>query len=157
MTSTEKLFSYLTYWKEIPPFYYLAASIIATSVQALFGRWKASVLAAYLFLMLAVTLFLREPAEAVRYQLEVLWSYEAFGEQWPQILANIFVYVPIGALLAKEWGKKSVLFGFVFSCFTEVMQLVTKRGLFEIDDILHNTLGAAIGYSLVMLYFKDRE
>ena len=43
----------------------------------------------------------------------------------------------------------AVLAGFGLSCVIEVSQLVFRRGLFEFDDIFHNTLGALLG-ALVM-------
>lgn len=33
----------------------------------------------------------------------------------------------------------------LFSASIEITQLVTKCGLFEFDDIFHNTLGAVVG------------
>lgn len=37
------------------------------------------------------------------------------------------------------------------SVAVEILQLVTGRGLCEIDDVIHNSLGATIGVSIVML------
>ena len=36
----------------------------------------------------------------------------------------------------------------------ESLQLITQRGVFEIDDILYNTCGAAIGVLLVNMLMK---
>ena len=33
----------------------------------------------------------------------------------------------------------------------ELLQLISRRGLFEFDDILHNMLGAFIGVSIFVL------
>ena len=38
--------------------------------------------------------------------------------------------------------------GFAFSLVVETIQLVTKVGCFDVDDLILNTLGAAIGYML---------
>ena len=38
--------------------------------------------------------------------------------------------------------------------YLEVFQLITKRGYFEIDDLIHNTLGVVIGYGLYRLAVK---
>lgn len=88
-----------------------------------------------------------------------------------QIILNILLYVPFGYLLPFAWpklaekkGQKSrrrmvrlfqsipwiiVLIGMMFSLATEFAQLAFKSGLFELDDILDNTLGCLIG---VLLY-----
>jgi glycopeptide antibiotics resistance protein len=42
--------------------------------------------------------------------------------------------------------RRVILLGFFTSLTIEILQLVAKRGLFEFDDIFHNTLGVAIGY-----------
>jgi hypothetical protein len=44
------------------------------------------------------------------------------------------------------WKTISVCFS--GTVLIEVIQLITKRGIFAIDDILHNTSGAIIGYGL---------
>lgn len=61
--------------------------------------------------------------------------------------------------------------GLVFSFFIEASQLVLHRGLFEWDDMIHNSLGAMIGsiiankifekfvknYWLLMKYYKKEK
>ena len=44
--------------------------------------------------------------------------------------------------------------GFATTLFIETIQLITKRGIFEIDDIINNTLGCAIGYGIVMIFIS---
>jgi glycopeptide antibiotics resistance protein len=61
--------------------------------------------------------------------------------------------LPMGILmpifLKENRGKQAfgrvVLMGFLLSLTIEILQLVTKRGMFEFDDLFHNTLGVAIG------------
>ena len=36
----------------------------------------------------------------------------------------------------------------------ELVQLMSRRGLFEFDDIIHNTIGTAIGFGLIVLIQK---
>ena len=83
--------------------------------------------------------------------LSPLWSYA----QWIQgndvflkyIVLNILMLLPIGVSLSFVWKspKRILIFGFLFSLLIETSQLLTGRGLFEIDDILHNTLGVLLG------------
>ena len=47
------------------------------------------------------------------------------------------------------WKWKGLLAGVVLSITSELLQLITHSGLFEFDDIIHNTLGTLIG---VMIY-----
>ena len=104
-----------------------------------------------MFLVFAATVLAREAGEQAKYHLDFFWSYkEAYIQQRSQIAANILMFVPIGVLLGVE---KSVLYavcGLAFSCFIEISQLITHRGLFELDDILNNTIGLMIGFILVV-------
>ena len=43
------------------------------------------------------------------------------------------------------------------SALIEKLQLVSRRGLCEFDDIFHNILGAAIGIRIVMAVRKIAE
>ena len=38
-----------------------------------------------------------------------------------------------------------------FSMLIELAQLVSFRGLFEFDDVIHNMIGALIGVGVVMI------
>ena len=50
----------------------------------------------------------------------------------------------------KKW-MVSVVVGLFLSATIEILQLVSHRGLFEFDDIFHNTLGTAVGVVLFLL------
>lgn len=68
-----------------------------------------------------------------------------------QILGNVFMLVPLGfmlPILSEKFRsiRNIAIAGLVFSLFIEFSQYYTGRGLFEVDDILHNTLGAVAGY-----------
>lgn len=75
------------------------------------------------------------------------------------LIGNIIMLVPLGFLLpvwfnkVDNW-KKAALIGLAVSTVIEVTQLITSRGLFEFDDIIHNTLGAAAGYYIEKLTEK---
>lgn len=63
-------------------------------------------------------------------------------------LGNIIWFVPFG-LFVKRIGRqsfaKTVLFGFCLSLTIEVLQYVFGTGYSELDDLVLNTLGAAVG------------
>lgn len=75
---------------------------------------------------------------------------------WRNIILNICMFVPFGVLLpsciksCQSWWK-TYLAGFVFTVGIESVQLVARRGLFELDDIMGNTVGAMIGYGIFAL------
>ena len=82
--------------------------------------------------------------------------YQASPAEWRYIIFNIIAFIPLGFLLplCSGWFDrwvKILLSGFGCSLLVEVTQLLTGRGLFETDDLIHNTLGTVIGYGLLTL------
>ena len=65
------------------------------------------------------------------------------------IILNILLYYPLGYLLPilfpKLKPKHVILIGCVCSIATEATQYLLKMGWCETDDVIHNTLGTAIG------------
>lgn len=63
---------------------------------------------------------------------------------------NIFLFLPLGFLLPLRFKKlkfgRAVLIGFFISAMVEVIQLFVPLRSFDVDDLLLNTLGTAIGY-----------
>jgi glycopeptide antibiotics resistance protein len=67
------------------------------------------------------------------------------------IIGNMGVFIPFGILLPRCFNLKygKVLLAFITGVtFFEVLQLVLKRGSFDVDDILLNTIGFNIGYGI---------
>lgn len=77
-----------------------------------------------------------------------------------EILLNILMLVPCGILLPliykikKSKFMNTILTGMVISCCIEALQLILRRGLFEFDDIIHNTIGCAVGYGVYKIFNK---
>lgn len=112
-------------------------------------------MAIYICAVLGITVFNRLPYDEVKYKFELFWSYrEAVSDQklmW-EILLNYFMLLPFGILgalyLKRRWV---VLLGFLFSAAIELTQFFMRRGLFEFDDMLGNTLGVVIGVGIYSL------
>ena len=75
------------------------------------------------------------------------------------IVGNIAAFMPFGFFLpiisrrSRKWYN-TVSFGLVFSLTLETLQLVLRVGSFDVDDMLLNTIGAALGfwvYKLIQL------
>lgn len=97
------------------------------------------------FLILHITLLRRAPGynESIRLRLK-LWPNVGI---WVGNLLNLVLYVPFGmaSWCWKRDGKKIVAVGFGLSIFCELMQYLTGRGMADVNDVLFNTLGAAVG------------
>ncbi len=153
----------------IKPVYFLAAVIIALLAGAVTARFRGQqkitktqsaavvLLTVYIFLVFASTVFSRAPKAYYTYELVPFWSYREIlkGSRelfWENIL-NIVMLLPIGVLLplacgshSKKIFRRTVFAGFFTSLAIESLQLILKCGLFEIDDMFHNTVGVALGY-----------
>ena len=128
--------------------------------NAIFARQTSfCLLMGYLFLVLCTTIFCREETFEKRYYLQPLWSYGVlYNKLLAQIIMNVFLFIPIGFLVGGALKKKHLWnalgFGFVLSLFIEVTQLISTRGVFNVDDIIHNTLGCVIGFICFVLCYK---
>lgn len=75
------------------------------------------------------------------------------------LFGNIFAFSPFGFMLPVITEKKRGLFRVVFSTFLfslviETSQLIMKVGVFDVDDLLLNTVGGLIGYILYLIVLK---
>ena len=75
---------------------------------------------------------------------------------------NVLLFVPCGYLTPQwmrlrrenEGWKKTILIGFLISLLIESSQLFFHRGAFELDDLVKNTIGAAVGWIIWMILDK---
>lgn len=74
------------------------------------------------------------------------------------LVGNVAAFVPFGFFLPILWPKSGkflyvAFWSFAFSLFVESIQLVSKVGTFDVDDLFLNTLGGIFGYFLMRLLF----
>ena len=99
--------------------------------------------------------------EEYRYNLELFREIRRFityREQlgmfavFANLLGNILIFVPYGffiSMAAERRGFfKTLFFSFGLSLCVELVQLATRVGSFDVDDILLNTIGGILGYIL---------
>ena len=125
--------------------------------------WMKAVLLLMLAAYLAVVLFVTIRSGgyytgAANFHLFRGWreAWNSFSErQWMNVLLNIALFVPLGILLPLIWKRMQKWYlmlpaGFLTSLFIEIMQYLRGSGLFDVDDLFNNTLGAVVGFWLVM-------
>ena len=75
------------------------------------------------------------------------------------IILNILLFIPFGYLLPSLFPRlrwwQVVLLGLAFSLCIELLQLITKLGYADVDDLINNTLGAVIGFLCFKLILKN--
>lgn len=109
----------------------------------------------YLWTVLESTVFTRIPQAYNQYELHIFWSWKAFfvyheNEMLKENILNCILLMPYGCLLPValdkriSW-KRGLMIGMGTSFVIELLQLITCRGLFEFDDIIHNGFGCMMG------------
>ncbi len=87
-------------------------------------------------------------------------------EYFRALLMNVFLFVPFGAAMTsalpadRRIGRRigrTVLAGFVLSLLIELVQLRFSLGYAEMDDLLCNTLGTALGACQLLLGKRRRQ
>ncbi|MFJ7934971.1 VanZ family protein [Sporosarcina sp. NPDC096371] len=86
------------------------------------------------------------------------WSLTEFQ----LIIFNMLMFVPLGVLLPLIHHKNKsfhrvLVISIVFTSSIEIFQLISGKGIFELDDLLHNTIGSLAGYFFVMVFILWRE
>lgn len=70
---------------------------------------------------------------------------------------NVLAFTPFGFCLPLMNSRyknifKVILWTFLFSLSIETIQLLYKIGIFDVDDLLLNTIGGAVGYLFLKLF-----
>lgn len=84
-------------------------------------------------------------------------AWNGFTPQlWLNVLLNVAMFIPLGILLpllTKNYHRWYLVLaeGFGTSLLIEIVQYITARGLFDVDDLFNNTLGTMIGYGFLMV------
>ena len=107
----------------------------------------------YLFLTLCGTVIFRETSASTRYILLPFWCYTSlYNRLLNEIILNILFFIPIGFLATGAITKPNLLkvcgMGCGWSITIELLQLITRRGVCNINDVIHNTIGCIIGYGI---------
>lgn len=101
-------------------------------------------------------------------EIKRFWMYREQLGIWSvllNLLGNVVGFIPFGFILPIIHRDIRRFFFITFSGFTlslcvETIQLVTKLGCFDVDDLIMNTLGTALGYLLfavIYLLYKRKK
>ena len=146
----DKRIDYVVDLVDLNWYYYAIAVGLFVCVGLIWKRWRIAALIAYVFFIIAVTVLSRRPFMGNHIELRPLWSWSV-PRLREQVIMNVIGFIPVGIIGGSLWKWKIVPIAAGISLCVELIQLLTKTGLFEIDDILHNTFGAAIGFGLFLV------
>lgn len=164
----------------VPSWVYLTAVILILSCLVFYGLviprlhipsekkifwrracvWGLTVI--YMVCVLLITILTRESSELYRMNLAPLNGFRDFDHINRELIrdgANLLLFVPLGIGFAWQHGKKRIFlhslgFSFGFSLAVELFQLGGKFGIFDVDDLIFNTLGGLLGAVLVWIWRK---
>lgn len=118
-------------------------------------------LGVYLFFIYGFTVFFRTVSTRYSHIYTPFWSYKSlFQGEMPsliyEMIMNVLLFIPLGLVWGSQHHKGTkkqqwllvFLLGMGLSISIEFLQMFFKKGCFEIDDIIHNTLGCLIGFAL---------
>lgn len=124
-------------------------------------RWNIVLLIIYLAAIGYLTLMFRESSEFNTFS-ELLRSYKRFftneGAR-ADILKNIWLFIPLGAILYQLYPKRIILLvPLALSILIEGIQFFSGIGFCELDDVISNGIGGIIGFAAGKLTagIKDR-
>lgn len=123
----------------------------------------------WLGIIMTFTVFGRTRSDLPRVELRLFWCIKEawinkYAMNWRDIIGNVFLFLPLGCIvpiymksMREMW--KVILVGFGTSLTVECIQLLSHLGLFELDDLFHNTLGAYWGYCIyvIIMYVIDKN
>lgn len=121
--------------------------------------WSTIHFVSYFLLMLVITFFSRESGDATGIDLQIGASMRINNRNNALVLENVLLFIPYGFCFcwwkqAKTFFWNGMITGFVTSLGIEILQLVTGRGIFQLDDIITNTLGCLMGAAVYRLGTK---
>lgn len=140
--------------------YFLGAAAVFLLCQRFVQHCPArkAMLINYLVFVLLITLLTRTQKAHPAAAWQPFWSWQrviAYHNRrlFEEILLNLVMLLPVGMLTASIHRKMPLrhafCIGILLSSAIEVLQLVLRLGLFEWDDIIHNTLGCVLGAVIV--------
>lgn len=103
------------------------------------------------------------PLKEIKRFMKYIWDNDALRRAARlNIFGNIIAFIPFGIYLPYTSESKlgfisTFLYTFSLSLTIELVQLITKVGSCDVDDIILNALGGVIGYILWYIYTKLRK
>ena len=104
----------------------------------------------YLVGVVSITILSREPGTRTGIYLQLFQTLNRTPQSFAYFFENILLFIPFGILAPFTIRKLTsflpcIIAGFLFSLGIELIQLVTKCGYCQLDDLIMNTLGTMIG------------
>ena len=117
------------------------------------------VLIAYIAILFSLTVLFRESSDKCYIRLDLFKDYlEPGPEGYRDLIQNIVGFIPVGVLVGllprRHRVAKALLAGLLVSMAIEVSQLIWNRGVFDVNDLFNNTVGALLGGLITVVMMR---
>ena len=103
----------------------------------------------YIGVIIYFTLMYREAGESTIGMIRSYCGFFVSAEARAGILKNIWLFVPLGAILFRICPRKAILLvPFLLSFIIEAVQYFAGTGFCELSDVISNGLGGTVGYGM---------
>ncbi len=102
------------------------------------------------FIYLFIFLFLRETKTGLNFEFYLdKWIKNIFTNKtiFINVVGNVVLFIPLGIIL-----KSNLIYSYLVVILVELLQVILKRGIFDITDIILNSIGITIGFIGVLLW-----
>lgn len=120
----------------------------------------------YAFIVLSSTVIFRRELTNSKVVAMPFWIYIEVFKGNPavtplDIFYNFLLLFPMGLLLAGifpniKWDRV-FLIGLAFSLGIEILQYVFQKGVSQLDDLAHNSIGCVVGWYVGKILFVQRK
>lgn len=110
-------------------------------------RYSATLLLIeYIFLLFCSTVIFRTTGTTRQYDFHPFWSYDR-SDLLIENIMNVIVFIPVGMILGSLLRVKGsclivLLIGCSISVTIETLRFCFMKGFSEVDDVMHNMVGA---------------
>ena len=122
---------------------------------------------AWVAALMYVAFLMRQPYAAARAVFDPFHALKLFLEnRRPGFLEgaalNLLIFIPVGYTVpvlfrrADRWWKV-LLIGFFVSLVVEILQLISRLGMFDLDDLMHNVIGTFLGWGCYWKWIRERK
>lgn len=134
--------------------YKRAGKVLRITERGRLVYWCLAVV--YFVVMLETAFFSREPHSRIGVNMKFLGTWGESVVSRGYVIENVLMFIPFGILLPGCFRFfKNGIFCILVACFgsiaIEYAQYVTQRGFCQLDDVVMNTIGAALGWGIFWL------
>ena len=115
----------------------------------------------YLTVLISLTILGRYPNNSSSIRTLFITYVQAFQENDGAIYTivfNIVLFIPLGIIITRYYNKSkiTIIILFLAPLAIELCQLFTSRGVFEMSDIINNSIGGLLGFGITILILKTK-